>query len=262
MKRLVTILTIMSFLVQSCFKSDVTVQIPESPRDVVVEGYITPGYPAEITLTESNTLKDDLVLLAIWNAQVKIGTDTGDMTARNILYKKNDRRIVVNYGCPDTVREGAHSYFDLNIVTRDGKLVRASTGTVGPVRIKNVELNDDNIVVYHDLPNDVPNYFKLSVANYKYGKVDVAKSLLYDQSQGSKVSCVMPLSNYKEEADSIVLSLFHIQKAYYDYLTSVENAKSAFSDPLLNPEAIKSNINGGIGIFTYYTVDKASIKLK
>jgi hypothetical protein len=49
----------------------------------------------------------------------------------------------------------------------------------------------------------------------------------------------------------------HIQ--YYDYLNSVENAGSAFFDPLLNPESIKSNINGGIGIFTYYTLGKFSI---
>ena len=72
----------------------------------------------------------------------------------------------------------------------------------------------------------------------------------------------MPFSTYKREADSIVVTLFHIQKEYYDYLNSVENAYSAFTDPLLNPEAIKSNINGGFGIFTYYTVDKVSVKLR
>lgn len=247
---------------QGCFKSDVNVQIPESPRSIVVEGYITPGYPAELTLTESNTLKDDLVLLAIWNAQVKISTDTGTMIAQNILYQKKDRRIVVNYGCRDTVRKGAHSFFNLNITTKDGRPVQASTKVISPVHIVKVELNDENIVVHHDLVNDTSKYFKLFVANYKHGKPDLAKSLLYDQSQTSNASCVMPLSNYKSEADSIVVTLLHIQKEYYDYLNSVDNAYSAFTDPLLNPEAIRSNINGGIGIFTYYTVYKASVKLR
>jgi hypothetical protein len=46
---------------------------------------------------------------------------------------------------------------------------------------------------------------------------------------------------------------------YCDYLNSVENAGSAFFDPLLNPESIKAKINGDIGIFTYYTLDKFSI---
>lgn len=253
---------IITFIMQGCFKSDVEVQIPESPRNIVVEGYITPGYPAELMLTESNMLKDDLVLLAIWNAQVKIGTDTGIMAAKNILYRKTDRRIMVNYGCQDTIRAGSHSYFNLNIITKDGRTVHASTKIVSPVQIKKVDLNEDNIVVHHDLTNDTSKYFKLYIANYKQGKPDLSRSLLYDQSQTSNTSCVMPLSNYKREADSIVVTLFHIQKEYYDYLNSVDNANSAFTDPLLNPEAIRSNIKGGIGIFTYYTVDKASVKLR
>lgn len=262
MKRLILLLPIVLFILQGCIKSDVNVEIPEGPGSIVVEGYVTPDYPAELTLTESNTLKDDLVLLAIWNAQVKISTDTGTMIAQNILYQKSDRRIIVNYGCRDTVRKGAHSFFNLSITTKDGRSVQASTKIISPVQIKKVELNDDNIVVHHDLTNDTSKYFKLFIANYKHGKTDLSKSLLYAQSQSSNASCVMPLSNYKREADSIVVTLFHIQKEYYDYLNSVENAYSAFIDPLLNPEAIKSNITGGIGIFTYYTVDKVSVKLR
>lgn len=89
----------------------------------------------------------------------------------------------------------------------------------------------------------------------------LTKSSLYDQNNSNATSCVMPLSNYKKDADSVVVTLFHIQKEYYDYLNSVENANSAFFDPLLNPEAIKSNITGGVGIFTYYTLDKFSARL-
>jgi hypothetical protein len=227
-----------------------------------VEGYITPGYPAELTLTESNTLNDDLVLLAIWNAGVKISTDTGTMIAQNILYNKSDRDIVVNYSCRDTVRQGSQSFFNLNITTKDGRSVQASTKIVSAVQIEKVELNDDDIVVRHNLPTDTSRYFKLSVASYKNGDPVLTKILLYDQHNNNSTSCLMPLPKYKTTADSIAVTLFHIQKEYYDYLNSVENANSAFFDPLLNPETIKSNINGGIGIFTYYTLDKFSISLR
>ncbi|WP_315823454.1 DUF4249 family protein [Paraflavitalea speifideaquila] len=256
MKHLLLLLPIFTFLMPGCHKSDIDVQIPENPRSVVVEGYLTPDYPAELTLTESNSLKDDLVILAIWNAQVKINTDTGTMVARNILYKKTDRRIVVNYGCPDTLKAGAHSFFNLTVVLKDGRTVQASTKIISPVEIKKVELNDDNIVVRHDLVNDASKYFKLAVANYKQGKVSLTKSLLYDQSQSSNATCVMPLANYKVDADSVVVRLFHLQKEYYDYLNSVDNAYSAFIDPLLNPEDIKSNVNGGIGILPIIRLTK------
>lgn len=262
MKRHTILIPVIALLLGGCFKSDLTVNIPEGRVNMVVEGYITPGYPAEIMLTESNTLQDDLVLLAVWNAQVKMGTDTGTLVARNILYKKTDRRIMVNYGCPDTVRAGGHSFFHLNIVTKDGRTVQASTKVVSQVHIQRVELNDDHIVVHHDGASDASRYYRLLVASYKQGKPAITKSLLYDQPAARQGTCVMPLSNYKAGADSLVLSLFRIQKEYYDYLHSVENANSAFSDPLLNPETIQSNITGGIGIFTYYTFDKTSVKLR
>jgi hypothetical protein len=261
MTRLILLISIISFIAQGCSKADINVQIPEGPRNIVVEGYVTPGYRTELTLTESNTLNDDLVLLAIWNAQVKINTDTGTMIAQNILYNKKDRHTVVNYSCRDTVRQGAHSFFHLNITTKDGRSVQASTKIVSSVKIEKVELNNDNIVVHHNLPTDTSKYFKLSIANYKQGNPVLTKSVLYDQNNSNSTSCVMPLYNYKNEADSIVVTLFHIQKEYYDYLNSVENASSAFFDPVLNPETIKSNINGGIGIFTYYTLDKFSVSL-
>lgn len=261
MNRLILFISMISFITQGCSKTDIDVVIPEGPRKIVVEGYITPGYPAELTLAESNTLNDELVLLAVWNAQVKIGTDTGTMIAQNILYNKSDRHVVVNYGCRDTVRQGSHSFLNLNITTKDGKTVQASTKIVSSVKIGKVELNNDNIVVHHNLSTDTSKYFKLSIVNYKNGDQVLTKSVLYDQNNSNSTSCVIPLSNYKNKADYIEVTLFHIQKEYYDYLNSVENANSAFFDPLLNPESIKSNINGGLGIFTYYTLDKFSINL-
>ena len=177
-------------------------------------------------------------------------------------YNKRDRQILVNYKCSDTIQQGAHSFFNLNNTTKNGRTVQASTKTVSVVHIEKVDLNEDNIVVHHNLPNDTSKYFKLSFANYKDGEPAVTKNLLYDQNNSNSTSLVMRLANYKNDADSVVVTLFDIQKEYYDYLNSVENASSAFLDPLLNPESIKSNITGGIGIFTYYTVDRVGIRLR
>ncbi|WP_276482689.1 DUF4249 domain-containing protein [Paraflavitalea pollutisoli] len=260
MKQTLCLLGLIAGVMTGCAKLDVEVQIPEGPSRLVVEGLLTPGYPAEVMLTESNTLQDELVLLAVWNARVSMDTDTGTIATRNILYKKTDRRIMINYGSVDTMREGAHSYFKLNITTKDGRTLRAATKVVSPVRIKSVELNKENIVTHHDLLGNEPRYLRMYAATYKQGKVAMSKSMLYQQGPGTGTSCVMPLSNYQSGTDSITVTLFHIQKEYYDYLTSVENANSAFSDPLLNPEEIISNITGGLGIFTYYTMDKVRAK--
>jgi hypothetical protein len=63
----------------------------------------------------------------------------------------------------------------------------------------------------------------------------------------------------KEYADSIQITLFHLQKDFYDYNQSVNNASNAYYDPFVTPERVRSNVHGGIGIFTFFTKDTKTI---
>jgi hypothetical protein len=243
----------------SCIaKNNLDIQVPQQQKQVVVECYLTPGYPAELTLAESNTLDDELVLLALWNAQAYIVTDTGTLQLQNILYQKLDRQILVNYSNKDTIKSG-HSFFNMVITTKKGVRLQASTGIVSQVHIKKVTFNENSITADHDITNVAGAYFKLVATTYEQGKEDATRFELYDQNNCAPGSCTLSWKNFRGTADSMVITLYHIQKDYYDYMRSVRNANGAYKDPFLNPEAIRSNIKGGIGLFTYYTFDKRSI---
>lgn len=243
----------------SCIaKNNIDIEIPPQQKQVVVECYLTPGYPAELTLAETNTLDDELVLLTLWNARAYIVTDTGTLQLQNMMYQKPDRQILVNYSNRDTIKSG-HTFFNLDITTKNGVQLKATTGTVSKVHIKGVTLNENGITVDHDITNVKGQFFKLVVTTYEQGKEDATRFELYDQNNSAPGSCTLSWKNFKQTADSMVIILYHVQKDYYDYMRSVSNASGAYKDPFLNPEAIQSNIKGGIGIFTYYTFDKRSI---
>ena len=137
--------------------------------------------------------------------------------------------------------------------------LNASTNIVSQVSINNIDIGQNGITVYHNIANANEKYFKLVASTYKEGKPDNTNYELYNQSNSEAISCTLPWKDLKKEADSMVVTLYHIQKEYYDYMQSIRNSTSAYRDPFLTPEVIKSNIKGGLGIFTYYTFDKRRI---
>jgi hypothetical protein len=241
-------------------KNDIEVEIPLQQKDIIVECYLTPGYPAELTLIESSTLEGELRLQTLGNAKAYIATDSALIQLQDVTYRNANRQIFVNYSCKDTIKND-HSFFNLDITTNQGIKLLASTSIISPVQMQNISLTDDRITVHHNINNGNELYFKLVASTYKRGQYQETKFELFHQRNSLTDPCTLLWKDLKAKADSIVVTLFNIQKDYYDYLLSARYAKSAYRDPFLTPEGIKSNIKGGIGIFTYYTFDKRSISL-
>ena len=53
-----------------------------------------------------------------------------------------------------------------------------------------------------------------------------------------------------EPKDTLYWQLYHIEQAYFDFLQSASAASSANGNPFAQPALLRSNINGGVGIFT------------
>ena len=69
--------------------------------------------------------------------------------------------------------------------------------------------------------------------------------------------------NYMMNSDSvrIIVRLYNTEKSYYLYHKSIDNYKGG-DNPFSEATPIFSNITGGLGIFTSYTVDSAVVKIK
>jgi hypothetical protein len=248
-------------LLHGCIaKSNIDIRVPSPQKDVVVECYLTPGHPAELALAESKSFEDELFIQTLVKANVSIETDSGIIQLKDKAYRNSERQIFINYSSEDTVRDN-HLFFNLDITTSQGVKMQASTGIVPQVKIQNISIGNHEITVGHNIDNVGDQYFKLHASTFKDGKLKQTKFELFHQNGSIPGPCTLPWKDVKAGADSIIVTLFHIQKDYYDYLLSVRYANSAYKDPFLTPELIKSNIKGGIGIFTYYTFEKRRISL-
>jgi len=61
------------------------------------------------------------------------------------------------------------------------------------------------------------------------------------------------------KGDTVISTLFHIDQAYYDFKESVQDAINSNGNPFGQPGVIKSNIEGGIGIFTGLSYDRKTL---
>jgi hypothetical protein len=65
-----------------------------------------------------------------------------------------------------------------------------------------------------------------------------------------------------DPGDSLLVTLYHMDQAYYLFRQSVEDARNANGNPFSQPSAIKSTVEGGVGIFTVLSYDRKQIIIR
>lgn len=250
-------------VISGCSTSDdLDISIPDQQKEIVVECYLTPGYPMELTLIENNLLNDELTLISLWNADVSITLGDSVYHLQNLFYRKKDRQVFVNYRHDDTLRIEPDIPISLKVVSKYNDTLYAETRTLSSIDIVDCKLENEKVRIQFSGTSDASPFFRISLSGFVADSIKSSKSVYVDNKSviGNliEIQCPAELLN----ADSLQVSLFHIQKEYYEYMQSVNNATSAYYDPFTIPQSIKSNINGGIGIFTFYTVDKRTIYRK
>lgn len=137
------------------------------------------------------------------------------------------------------------------------------------------EFNID--ISFHDFPGEV-NYFRLTgtftgfKAPEEPGKTEISERKLYfskelftDKEAGgsSVIKSSTGLGQSFSYYDSAFLKIYlrNTEKSYYLYHKSLENYNSG-DDPFSEVTPVYSNISGGLGVFTSFTVDSLILRLK
>ena len=64
--------------------------------------------------------------------------------------------------------------------------------------------------------------------------------------------------DYKNR-DTLIATVYHIEKSYHDYLETLRDSEGANGNPFSQPPTIISNIQGGKGIFASFLFDRDTI---
>ena len=268
MKRLLIYFPFLALLMltASCnLEKDIEVLLPEHTPQLVVEGYLEQGKPFSVTVTESASYFD--------------APQTSLVTDAEVYITHNGRRIKLNF--KPTLSQGKGKFythtstevmngkpgdiFGIEVTDSRGRRVTGFTTIQKEVPIEEVEwkFNDKEkaylLTSFQDDAN-VNNYYRfithLDSLNTKPNRDFTLNDNL---TNGKRIT--LGSAYIYDRNDTIIVSLYHIEKQYYDYLNSVEDARSANGNPFAQPSKIRSSVQGGIGIFTNLAYQRKTVVL-
>lgn len=253
-------------LLCSCnLEKDIDVDLPNHTPQLVVECYLVPGEPYRATVLESSGYFDAPVPPLVPSAQVTILKNGRplNLTYRPVLHEASGRYFT--HSSRDIVSTKPGDVFELRVTDAAGRKLSGFTKVLPVVPIEAVEwkFNDKNkaylLMSFQDDPNAV-NYYRYMTHRDSLSSGSDRDFNLNDNLTNGKRISVGSAYDY-EEGDTLIVSLFHLEPAYYEYLNSVDEAKDANGNPFAQPSLIRSSVQGGIGIFTNISLDRKRVIL-
>lgn len=259
-------------LLISCDMQQVIEFDMEEPESrLVVEAYVQPGehYKVLVSRTVSYTNPEEIGLESGAEVEVFNGQE----------WLQLPEQIVV-----DTAYEEVYNYTDTSRVwpelapgepyrlrVKVGEtLIEGETSLMEPVEIERVstrmEAGRDSsmaLVVEITDPVEEANYYWYTVHGLDTNTAPTYQGLFTDEkAENGRLELASEFRKKFMEFDQFTVSIFHLEPAYYEFLNSIEMATMANYNPYQEPAAIKSTLDGGIGVFTALTVTRQVVEPK
>jgi hypothetical protein len=240
-------------------EDNVNVKLPPQNPSLVVEAVLRPGKPMELTFTESGKMSDSLSQKFVENAIAffVVGNDT--IPLKNRCYVRPDDDVAINYTSEVLLprrEEGTLKLYiqsGANILTSEARFVK-------PVVIKECRVAGLNVdAVVDNIYDGSDRLFRMEVFLYLGKERKATYRDVYNFSNDNSAEIKLHLNLENKKRDSLKVVVSHISKEYYEYIYSCARALDAFYSLLTVPTPIKSNIKGGVGIFTVVVEDSKGV---
>lgn len=264
---------LVAFSMVACnLEKEVKIDLPVYEPQYAVECYLEPGKPFSLLLTNTagyfDTVPQDLLGyfagLLVDSAQVEITCNGVTYSLANQLFVDLNSKRVYNYSLPTAVPMDYDHDFELSILTKDGKTITATTRLlpVVPIDSITVEFSETDTLAraltYFTDDMGTTDYYRRMLNTPTLDSVP-RQDFTTDDRLFDTPKVAFGTGYSWANGDTLINTLFHIDKAYYDYLESVNNAISSNGNPFGQPSPIKSNLKGSaraIGIFTGLSYDR------
>ncbi|MBK8966119.1 MAG: DUF4249 domain-containing protein [Saprospiraceae bacterium] len=262
----------LAFLAACNLEKDVQIDLPVYNTQPVVECYLEPGKPFRLLLTRSYGFFDPLGLDSTFldktllsGAVVTIAYNGQVDTLFNQLSAEIEPLKLFNYTGLNLVPADPGIDYTLNITMPDGKTITGQTTMLPQIPIDSVVVEwgpaQDTFArvltyITDDLSQD--NYFRRML---NYGSLDSIpeQDFLANDRAATTQQIAFGTAYELVPGDTVFNTVFHISKAYYDYIESVQLAVFGNINPFAQPSPIKSNVQGSanpLGIFTCLAYDR------
>ncbi len=247
---------------------DIEITLTPSKPQLQVECYLRPGLPYLLSLNETNDYFNSNLanINSLKGAIITIEKNGAIDTLKEFVFNYKGRNLTV-YANLKTVPNDTINAFRLNIKTADGRVAWAETRILPPAKIDSLR----QLISPTDGKRSVTAVIKDKAATR-----DFYRMVTYKNSRDSLPDRTVRFTDFRVNGQDIISStgyrfnakdtlywqLYHIDQAYYDFLQSSSAAASANGNPFAQPALLRSNINGGIGIFTGMNMTEKIIIIK
>ena len=269
------------FILSSCEKDAKNIKEPDFNPKLVLSSFISPNEAStNITINSSQKIYGDIsektqagelsILFSDGSKEIGLGTTANNITiSRDLMaivagktYKltvNNDKGLKAEASC--TVP--AERDFKIKIDTLT-KFISGGWGTYS-------QFSADLTIT--DYPGE-SNYYRFYGTQQFYQdgyywevpviyETDYQDYMFDDSGRDGKTFLAESIGLYPSSNDSSFLKIYllNTDKAYYDFHNSLTNY-SGGDDPFTEVSPIYSNVEGGLGIFSAYTVDSLIFRIK
>ncbi|MBA9078589.1 DUF4249 domain-containing protein [Rufibacter quisquiliarum] len=253
-------------------EQEIEVKLPTLPSQLVVECYLENGQPYRLALSESQSYFAGNQPSPVDDAKVTITKNNEppvSLTFKLVADEKNEK--VYTHQNTRVVDGKPGDVFTLLITDPRGRRLTGTTTVLAPVPFDSVgyKFNDKPVesqeayllVRWQDQPS-VKNFYRLLAHQDSAGVVDSKMDAeLNDRLRDGKKITYTTTYRFKHD-DTLNIKLFHIDEAYYNFISSIEDARRANGNPFAQPVSIKSTVAGGFGVFTHLNYSAKQLIIK
>ncbi|KAA9332474.1 DUF4249 domain-containing protein [Hymenobacter busanensis] len=260
-------------LVAGCnLQQDVEVDLPPYPAQLVVECYLEPGQIPQLTVSETVPyLSAPEPAVPTDVTAVLIGPNGQKETLRFLPGQNpTTRKYFTHIGRRFlSIRPG--DTWQLDVTDTKGRHVTGTATMPTTVPIDSIEWK------FNDAPPAqrralVLMKFRDPAATADFYRFQIHRNLLLDSLRaldrdfedrlfnGQQVP--MGTSYEFSPNDTLLVTFYHNEQAYYNFLRSVDDAQNANGNPFGQPAQVQSTVKGGLGVFTILNYQRKQIILR
>jgi len=255
-------------LVCACNQT-IKLDLPTHNSQLVVEFYLENAMPLRCLLQESVSFTAPPQNPLIQGATVIVSYNgTSDTLKYGIAIDTLTQKIY-NYTAKKILIAQPNTTYNLSIRDTKGRVLTGSTHFISPVPIEKFDYvfnpkDSVSVGIFFRDPANVDNFYRAIAYKQKpriqineRADIQLADLTFSGQLFGFYTDYVFT------KKDTIAMRLYSLLPEHYTYAESIEDAARANLNPFAQPATLRSNVKGGLGIFTTLNFDeKKDIILK
>jgi len=236
---------------------DITIDLPPYEGEIVVECYLQHGEPYRLILTESVDYFGAVDLPPIPQAKVVI---THNGVSEELTFQPgfdSTTQKFFNYIGTTIVDSADKGEYVLRIEDEaSNRLITGVTTFLPAPQLDTIEASFRDtdtsaflLTKFQDVdPND-PNFYRIIINQDSItGPTTTEFSFEGRFKTGNQITIGTGF-DFKED-DTVFVSVYHIDRPYYDFLETVDDARQGNGNPFAQPTVVQSTVEGGLGVFT------------